>query len=289
MNYRPPEPAKSAETVPQGAYGLRLEGFSSPLLNPSSPHWPRATISQKIGRRDLEPVLILDETARLSLEGGGRIDSTRSPLAATITFPRPLDHDELIHPFLTATALVFVHWLGHQPFHGGALLIEGRAWAVLGAKEAGKSTLLAAMALMSTPVMADDLLVIREGHKAMAGSRTIDLRPDVVPYLRSLDGTRLVRQGTRQRLNLEPVPSEVPFAGWVLLKWGPTTRLRRLPLKEKMKRIFQERSLLGVELARPEAALDLVSLPAYELERERSWETMSDVHTLLRDSLGSTA
>src|SRR4029453_9610267 len=105
------------------------------------------------------------------------VEIERVPGRATFTTRRPLGDDELVHPYLGLAAAVYSRWLGRESFHAGAFQARGCPWIVAGEKAAGKSTLLASLALRGRHVLADDVVVL-DGVEALAGPRSIDLRAD---------------------------------------------------------------------------------------------------------------
>ena len=120
-----------------------------------------------------------------------------------------------MHPTLSRLALHVALAQGRDALHAGALLGSAGAWAVVGTKEAGKSTLLAACARAGIEVMTDDALFI-DGDSCLAGPRCIDLRP--APD-RLIAGTTPVRPATpRHRLTLarggRGSRPRVPVPGW---------------------------------------------------------------------------
>jgi energy-coupling factor transporter ATP-binding protein EcfA2 len=135
-----------------------------------------------------------------------------------VTGGRTATAAELPHPVLTGIALRAVPACRREAWHAGGFVdAAGRGWLVAGPKESGKSTLLAAMALLDIPVIADDMLVL-EGDRCLAGPRLVDLRPGA-RGLAPPDRLTPVRD-SRLRLDLEPVAPSVPLAGIVALSWA---------------------------------------------------------------------
>jgi hypothetical protein len=106
---------------------------------------------------------------------------------------------------------------GRLVLHAGAVEIDGRAVALVGASGAGKSTTVAHLCLAGTPLLTDDTLVVclgegaRRRPVAQRGSRTIRLRPGARRRLagleeeapRTADGRLLLRPASSQRPELE--------------------------------------------------------------------------------------
>jgi hypothetical protein len=146
-------------TAPAGysVYGLRVTGLDGTRLLPVGlENQIRVAVSQS--RDDPERPALGADRAVLDLPNGRQLRLDRRAGTATFTGP-PLSPDELVHPYLGAVASIFNRWAGREVFHAGAFVAGGRAWAVVGGREAGKSTLLAALADRGVPVVADDLVV----------------------------------------------------------------------------------------------------------------------------------
>ena len=175
-------------------------------------------------------------------------------------------------------------WLGRESFHGGAVAIGDGAWAVLGDKEAGKSSTLAWLALAGHPVLADDLVVLADG-RALAGPRSIDLREASAAQLRV--GEPLGRIGLRDRwrLRLPAPPPALPLSGWIVLAWGDgAPSLRALRGAARLEAILPHRAVRLIP-ADPATLVRLSALPCYELRRRRAWSSLPDAAELLVESL----
>ncbi len=164
--------------TPPGAhevYGLHLTGVSGAGLLPAhGADAARPRVAIRHASEDPGPGCMGTQRAVLDLPGHRQLLLRRREGTATFTGPQ-LSHDDLVHPYLGAAASVFSRWGGREVFHAGAFVFGDLAWAVVGGREAGKSTLLAALAARGLPVLADDL-VVTDGHQAFCGPRTIDLR-----------------------------------------------------------------------------------------------------------------
>lgn len=286
------------------AYGLAISasGLDTGTRIAGRHAWPAVSIEQDPApMRRVGPELD-DARAGVRLEdarGGVRLDGERAELElgdgthslrmtrvqgqAVFHGPR-IPPDELAHPYLWPVASVFSRWLGREAFHAGAVIVDGGAWALLGPKEAGKSSLLAAHAARGGAVLADDLVVV-EDASAFAGPRCIDLR-NPLPGM-SADGARLTRAGTRLRMALPPLEPAVPLRGWVFLSWGESMELRRVPAVTCLSRLARWRAW-GELPSDASAILQLAALPAFELTRERQWSALGASLELLQE-LGDTA
>jgi hypothetical protein len=227
--------------------------------------------------------------ADLRLLGGGRLRICRGDPRVRFSFQqRPTDAD-LLHPYLAPAAALAQLWLGHEAIHGGAFATPAGAVALLGDKQAGKSTTLAWLhAKHRVTVLCDDLIVVADGS-VFAGPRCLDLRAAGSLH-RLLDaGARSVRGGDRLRVSLPPGPAKAPLAAIVLLRWGPRTAVQPVPLAERIRRLLPHRMYAGRIPAEPLGMLDLIAVPMVVLTRPRGEVGLRDSTTALMDYLRSPA
>ena len=152
-------------------------------------------------------------------------------------------------------------------------------WAILGDRGAGKSSLLAYLALEGVPILTDDVLVVN-GSSALAGPRCIDLRAE--PASRFKVGEALGVVGTRERwrMKIGPVHPELPLAGWICLEWGRTS-IGIVSPQERLMALFASLSL-RVNPSVPDALIELLILPMIVLRRRRNFNNLNrDVARLL--------
>jgi hypothetical protein len=180
------------------------------------------------------------------------------------------DDGRMLHPFLTAVAVIFAWWDARHAFHGGSFYAEDGAWCVLGARASGKSSTLAQISLAGLPVLSDDLLILDYGH-VLAGPRCLDLRRDAAEALGVGARTSDVRGGERRRLALAPAPAAAPLRGWLFLTWGDTFSLRRLGPSERLRHLSEYRSTATKLLP---SLLDLLGVPGWELRRPERWDSL---------------
>ncbi len=270
-----------------GAYGLRLSGVPTAerLLVPAPAHWPVLELDVHVTTEDRPRYDRVDnERAIIRLRSGGWVTIERGAGRATFCMShRPVDA-AIVHPHLASVAVILSHWLGRETFHAGAFVAGGGVWGVLGDKGAGKSSLLAMLALGGTPVVCDDVLAL-DGGTALSGPRSIDLR---TPAARALaTGTELGVLGGRKRwrMALDPVGAELPIRGWVMLRWSERTEVNPVRGSERLRNLARNR---GGRLYPPEPAtlLDLSALPFYELSRARNWATAPEARERLLDAVG---
>lgn len=218
----------------------------------------------------------------MRLVGGGQLVLDRETLTAQYATPERLDDDDLAHPYLAPAASVLAGWQGWDAFHAGAVAREGVAIAVLGVREQGKSTLLAAAAGAGVDVVTDDVLVLEHGA-AHVGPRCIDLRLPGARYAfpeATLDPSR---SGERVRLALRELGSTPRLAGWVALEWGDRGELRPLRPSQRLGRLARSHSRAGGP--RDDALLELARLPGWELTRPRSLARLPETVERLVDLL----
>jgi hypothetical protein len=200
--------------------------------------------------------------------------------------PHPLRPDEIVHPYFAPAAAVIGRWLGRESVHAGALALDGRALGVVGERGAGKSSTLAWWALDGGEVLCDDLLVV-DGRTALAGPRSIDLRADAAARLGAGEPIGVTGARERWRLTLTPTRDRPVLVGFVFLAWGDGVAVRTLGAAERLERIAPHRGV-RLEPARPDAVLDLASLPAWEISRPRSWASLPEAGRRLRELATTT-
>jgi hypothetical protein len=259
-----------------GAYGLRIRGAdeaeSSFVSVPD--HWPELEIVREVGETDEAEGYFEADAAQVVLEAsGGVVKLERDPPRALFRLPGTFRDDALVHPYLAPAAAVHSVWLGRPSFHGGAVVVGGAAFGVLGERGQGKSSLLATLSLGGCDVLCDDLLVL-DGPTAFAGPRSIDLREDGHAALGA--GEPLGRLGSRDRwrLRLGSIAPAVPLRGWITLGWGDDISALPIPPAERIAILLRHASLTVVADTHPLTLLELAGLPAWELVRPRSWDAV---------------
>src|SRR4051812_4402649 len=253
---------------PRTAYGLRLLGIDGGrLLSPAGDErWPevRVALTGSDDTSDWRPGFG-GRRACVNL-AGGMLRAEREQARITIRTDAPATDEMLVHPWLAAGAAVFARWHCRDAFHGGAVAVDGQAWAVFAPKEGGKSTLLAHLAARGVPVVSDDLLVLEDGD-VYAGARCVDLRPGTAEQL-GLPELEAVRRSSRHRLLLGPVPARLPLCGVVHLAWDDELAVVRVPVHERIERL-RAQNALGDLPPLEQGLLRLLALPTLELRRPR--------------------
>jgi hypothetical protein len=252
-----------------GAYGSEVMGLTpEELLVPlEAGQWPLIRIRHEQAAPASVATVFGSDRATIAFEDGGSARLDRASGSATLTTVDARDDGSLVHPLLATVGAVFAWWRGQVVFHGGAVVIGGGAWGLLGERGSGKSSLLAGLTVAGFDVLTDDVLVISE-DRALAGPRCVDLRDESVRFLGLSTETRLVREGQRRRLHLGTVPPEVPLHGWILLSWGPAVSLEHVPLTGRVEGLAA--NLVGLHQTR---FLELGTLPAWRLTRPSDWRS----------------
>ena len=272
----PPTPAP----VRVGAYGLHLPdlGDAADLLVEAPAGWPQWQIALATGSG--APTEFVEQSrARVRSAPSGWVDIDLSTHTTTLHLPQEPPHPHIAHPFLGSTAVVVAHWRGLQSFHAGAFVTDHGAWAILGDKGAGKSSLLAALSRMGVPILTDDLLVIGEELQGFAGPRCIDLRRETASALNV--GMDLGVVGTRERwrVQLDPIiAAELPLAGWICLDWSNEPAILGVPAKDRLRTLYENIGL-RVEQHDPRILarlMDLLALPMVRIRRPRSIATLKE-------------
>ncbi len=266
-----------------GAYGLRLTGDAprSQLLTQVVDGAPIVTIKRSIGRAEV-PNVVGEATATVPLINQGALELNRADRSAIVTTRAPLTDDELAHPYLAPIAAVHNHWLGRAAFHAGGVVVDGKAWGVIGTREAGKSTLLAALDDAGMVVLADDLLVL-DGEKAFSGPRTLDLRAEAASHFATTRDLGVAGARQRWRLDLGKAPPFAPLAGWIVPQWGEQLKVWREPGAAAAHHIAPARSVGAIAIA-PTAFMMAAARPAVVFERPRNLTALaSGVETLLNE------
>jgi len=290
----PVEPSPAAGQAPPtcpGAYGLRLPELRdcAELLVRAPERWTEWRLA--LGEGSGAPTELLEDSrARVRSAPSGWVDIDRLRRTSTINLPEAPTAAELAQPFLGSTAIVAAHWAGLHSFHAGAFVAHGRAWAILGPRGAGKSSLLAALALDGAPILADDVLVVGDGPRGLAGPRCIDLRGETARALDVGDPMGVVGTRERWRLRVGPVAPEVPLGGWVHLEWGESAIRNVQP--ERRVGVLLANVALRAQPGGPAALsrlMELFALPMVGLRRPRGLEQIAETTRRLTDHLAQLA
>lgn len=256
-----------------GAYGLRITGLSDAErhLHRVPSEWPELNVQLAEARDGAEvrppgTIRIGELDAELWLAEAGCIELKREPLQVTFATRAPLTPDAILHPFLGLPATIAGRWLGRISLHGGAFIRSGRALALLGKREAGKSATLARLLGAGHQVLSDDVLVV-SGTTLFAGPRSIDLREEAAA---DVGGDPLGVVGNRERWRLRPDegPPAVELAGLIVLDWGERLALEPLGAEARLRQLIDSSALVPDESCAT-ALLELSALPAWRFTRPR--------------------
>ncbi|HEY7472283.1 MAG TPA: hypothetical protein VIE68_08050 [Gemmatimonadota bacterium] len=260
-----------------GAYGFRLScpqaGDPLPNLIEVDPSAPLITVFWRHAStvRDIEEVG--ERRVAYGFRGATTYHVEREPPVIGFDIPLVPSPAALVHPLLTIGVSVLARWRGDVTLHAGAFETAAGAWAVMGAREAGKSSILASIGERGHPVVADDLLAIQDGS-VWAGPSCVDLRPDTVGRFKTAESMGVVGGRPRFRLATRPGRARLPLKGFFVLDWtsGDDIRIDPLPARERVQWLYRQEYIRLVGFSDPTKMLPLVALPAWRLTRPRDWE-----------------
>ncbi|MFI5835421.1 hypothetical protein ACIA5A_17275 [Micromonospora sp. NPDC051300] len=267
----------------RSVYGLNVHGLDDvdelPAYDDTLPDQIPVHVRQVSEGPVPEPVPMTDRYGVWVMPSGRTFVADRDRGTATY-HGEPVPPDVLAHPYLAPVATVFNRWAGRDTFHSGAFVHAGVAWAVIGPRTAGKSSLLAALATRGVPVLSDDIVVL-DAERVCVGPRCVDLRqpvPGVDPVRRT------VRFGSRLRVPLPPAPARTPLGGWLFLHWSDEVSMRQIPGPELLTRLAAARSWSWLT-SDPTAVLGIAALPAWDLGRPKDWSALDRTWRLLDGNL----
>lgn len=265
-----------------GAYGLQILGApgAAEQLVAGEPEWPTLEVERRVARVPDRPNSIEADRAELALLGDGLLRLERDPLRATFTTAEALSDDALVHPYLAPAAAVAGYWLGREALHAGAFSVDGSAWAIVGPKGSGKSSLLAMLARMGIDVVSDDAVIL-DRDVVYAGPRSIDLREEPAAEVVAGDALGVLGDRERWRLKLPLVQSSSRLSGWIFLSWGDSVQLAPATAGSRLERLLAHRMIRGLAPPDPRLLFDLAALPALQLTRPRSWSQLETVASSL--------
>lgn len=271
-----------------GAYGVRISGLDTAYggLVEVPERWALLTVHREQAPCPISrPFFVDDEIMELrTANRAGNlcgIRMTRRPLEAWFTSPDGFTDDEILHPDLAVVAAVISQWSGREAFHAGAFITEAGAWAVLGEREAGKSSLMAQLAVAGCGILSDDIVVLDENGRALAGPRCVDLREGAAVHLGLGTDIGMVGERRRWRLRVPDVPPAVPFRGWIVPEWGDRIEFDAVPVATRPSTVFAHRYLQFVSPPDPTRVLALAALPFLTFRRPKRWEVAEEATAAL--------
>ena len=217
------------------------------------------------------------ERIHLAESRGSALHMRRDPAEVVLDLPDEISARALVHPLLAVPLSLLARWHGHVTLHAGAFEAGG-AWAVLGDRTAGKSSMLAALAERGVPIVSDDLLVVNDGH-ALAGPRCVDLRPDVSKRFPAASSLGMVGGRPRFRLSTPPATPRTILRGFFVLEWSdvPRPQLVPIPMQERLRLLYGQEYMGVVGAADPRRVVELVGLPGWWVRRPRDWGATATV------------
>jgi hypothetical protein len=272
-------------TSGRGAYGFRLEGVDSayPLLVPAASDWPLLRLSARLGFDSAAPDQLDPDRCRLRLGSGGVAQVDWLSGNVLFTLRRRAAPADLIHPNLLPVAALGARRSGRECFRAGAVVLGDGAWAVIGARGAGKSSLLAWLALGGYSVLTDDLLVVDERRRALAGPRMIDLR-EAAAHRLGVGEPVPDDHEQRYRMLVGGVPPAVRLRGFIRLAWGDIPTVVKVPPAWRPAALASSHAL-SPSPRDSNALVELSALPMVELRRPREWGATADAADRLLGAL----
>jgi hypothetical protein len=282
--------ARSQPPTVRGAYGFRLTGLEGlpDGLVVAEPGWPQLRVVRSTPYVDRAPeppgTMRLDnDSAEVWILGGDRLVVDRKSRIVRLETRAPVSNEALLHPYLALAAALAAQWLGRWVLHGGAFGYSGRAWGLLGDKDAGKSSTLATLLHKGHAVLSDDLLVLNR-TELFCGPRCIDLRREAAE---ALGGKAIGVVGDRLRWRLRPgaVPPSVNLGGLIHLEWGELLAVEPLGPEDRLDRVIRN-TYFPPSPGDALALLELAGLPAWRLVRPRRIEALEPATALLLATIG---
>lgn len=259
-----------------GAYGFRLIYPDSPdppadlvRLDDSA---PSVTVSWRLASTIADIEEVDEQRVAYGVRGATTFRVERRPPSILFDLAEPPVPGALVHPLLTVGISVLARWRGDVTLHAGAFATSAGAWGIMGAREAGKSAILAALAAAGQAVVADDLLVFQDGS-VWAGPSCVDLRPDTVEHFQDARFLGIIGGRPRYRLSTAPGPVRAPLRGFFVLDWHdrPAVAAERIETPEWLRWLYRQEYIPLVGHPDPEKILPLLALPCWRLTRPRDW------------------
>jgi hypothetical protein len=260
----------------RGAYGFRLVPpayeQALPDLTPLEGDAVSVALEWRHAVGLADQWLIEPDRVMLRERGKSLLDVRRDPPSIALDFAETVTPEVVVHPVLTPPIAILARWRGDLTLHAGSFFANDRAWAVVGAREAGKSTTLARLAERGYPLLADDLLVLDE-DVVRAGPACIDLRPDVAERMPEARPLGEVGNRPRYRLTAPPGPPRAKIGGFFLMDWSEDAsfELELIPPTDALRVVYEQEYMGLMGPAEPGKILDLLGTPMWRVRRPRDW------------------
>lgn len=266
-----------------GAYGFRLN-YPDTLdrselvdLVPLDASVPEIRVLWRYATTIVDVEEIGADRVLYGIRGATTYDVRRDPPLVRMDFPAPVPPGALVHPLLTIGMSIHARWRGDVTLHAGAFETPAGAWGVIGAREAGKSSILASIGQRGLPIVADDLLTIEDGE-VWAGPSCVDLRPDTADHFPEARYLGFVGNRPRYRLGTRHGSARVPMRGFFLLDWHAEPRVAIEPLSAdlRLRSLYRQEYIRLVGYSEPTKLVPLVALPAWRVSRPRDWSATAE-------------
>ena len=272
-----------SNSTSSGAYGFRLH-YPDTLdpsnlvdLVPLDASLPEVKVRWRYATTIVDVEEIGDDRVVYGVRGATTFDVRRDPPVVRMDFPAPVPPGALVHPLLTVGMSILARWRGDVTLHAGAFETFQGGWGVIGAREAGKSSILASIGARGFPVVADDLLTIQAGH-VWAGPSCVDLRPDTAAHFPEARYMGFVGNRPRHRLTTPRGSARVPLRGFFLLDWHDRSgvSLERVPAAQRLRSLYRQEYIRLVGYSEPRELVPLVALPCWRVSRARDWSATAE-------------
>jgi hypothetical protein len=260
----------------RGSYGFRMkfpDAAEPPRdLTECEPTAPTVVLRWRLAVATADHAQVNHDRVSFGAKGGSSMFIDRDPPEIMFHLAEVPVPDALVHPLGTIPLAILARWRGDVTLHAGAFATSTGAWAVVGHREAGKSTLLASLADRGVPLLADDLLAVLDGL-VWPGPGCVDLRPDAAPCFAGARDLGIVSGRRRFRLSTASETRRLPLAGIFVLGWHdqPGVLVEPLSAEERLRLLYDLEYVALVGPANPHSLMDLVEVPAWRVVRPRDW------------------
>jgi hypothetical protein len=265
----------------RGAYGFCLicPQVDEPLrdLTECGPDAPEVALEWRLATTSVDHEYVGDRRVAFGVRGASSVFVERDPPSILFDLADPPVPDALLHPLGTIPLAILARWRGDITLHAGGFAAAGGAWAVLGEREAGKSTMLATLVRRGLSLVSDDLLTVLDGH-VWPGPGCVDLRPDVAARFPGARDLGMVAGRRRFRLSSPPTSERLPLKGIFVLGWHeePGVAVEPLTVEQRLELLYEFEYVALVGAADPTKLLELLDVPAWRITRRREWDATDE-------------